>query len=198
MAKARADGFSLHEIGLVSASQCRGLQGREPFLTHKNFTLHKCLLLGRPLAPKMDAPNLHVMHRKSELFKQQMFLGCCIKEKPHFLFWGYALKKVVSNEICLVWPLQRSWGLAVAWMDVAARAAQGFGVWAARRSWFRSPILNWRDPILNSYGFSRGPGNHTAEMSLDHSLSLVSSEELEKSGLQLTWCRFENVPWIKY
>lgn len=74
MAATCTDRFSLREIGLVSASPCRGLHGSDPFLLHKDLILdHKCQLCrpwlrGRPLTPKVDAQNLHVMLRKSELF----------------------------------------------------------------------------------------------------------------------------------
>lgn len=92
MAATCTDRFSLHEIGLVSASPCRGLHGSDPFLLHKHLVLDpkrrlpRPWLRGRPLAPKVDAQHLHVMLRKSELLTTALTSVHYIKEKPRFPF----------------------------------------------------------------------------------------------------------------
>lgn len=92
MAATCTDRFSSHEIGLVSASPCRGLHGGDPFLLHKHLVLNpkrrlpRPWLRGRPRAPKVDAQHLHVMLRKSELLTTALTSVHYVKEKPHFSF----------------------------------------------------------------------------------------------------------------
>lgn len=85
------DKFSSHEIGPVRVSPCRGLHSTESFLMCKHLGLdHKCQLPwlwlhSRPLAPKGDAQNLHVIGNLNSLTTA---LTCIyyIKKKPHFSF----------------------------------------------------------------------------------------------------------------
>lgn len=104
--------FSSPEIGLASASPCRGLHGSEPFLwgtsilaSTTNATSLRLGCVADPLLPRWMLKICMSCLGSLNFLTSALSFVCHIKEKPHFSFLSLYSEKSVCNDTWLVLPL---------------------------------------------------------------------------------------------